>query len=510
MRSITRYGFRYGFGVAVGLAVQAACVSNFLDPNHCEALQGDETCREKYDDGRVFCSESTCAPDAFDGCVKERPAEDVCYAACGGEKTLDQDPECEGAAEGSSSSVSETQADSATEPTGGPTTAGSGSMSMSGSQTDSASSGTTASGCTSSLECADPAAPICDGTVCVPCSMDAECLDRDPSRPACTDEGACVACTPSNAQACEGMTPVCDGAVNECVGCRFHEECESGACELATGACFDGACVVQVDGDGPGDETTVSAAIADGCIVVVHAAAGGYPESVAIDGGITVAILAAPGESPTVLGEGANGLPGFDISGDATVYMQGLDVSGNDGGGVGILVDGASVWLDRTVVGANSGGGIALTGSADGHLRNCFVGGDVSDVAAVDATGSSVDILYTTIGGGFGGAAALRCSGTGTIDVRNSLLVARTDDPEIDCATDSLVTSATEAELGDMNTNWFTAGGFAAGDFHLSASAPAQLLTTAQWMTGDPATDIDGDLRPGVNATADVAGADVP
>jgi len=96
------------------------------------------------------------------------------------------------------------------------------------------------------------------------------------------------------------------------------------------------------------------------------------------------------------------------------------------------------------------------------------------------------------------------------VNVRNSLLLASTDDPEIDCMTDSLDNSVTEADVGELNTNWFVVGGYATGNFHLSGLAPAAIMTAAQWQQGDPPTDIDGELRPTEDGTADVAGADVP
>ncbi|MFO0634119.1 MAG: hypothetical protein U0168_14835 [Nannocystaceae bacterium] len=59
-----------------------------------------------------------------------------------------------------------------------------------------------------------------------------------------------------------------------------------------------------------------------------------------------------------------------------------------------------------------------------------------------------------------------------------------------------------------MNTNWFD--GFGAGDFSLNtANAPASILTAAQWQSGDPLVDIDGDARPNSDGAADVAGADI-
>jgi hypothetical protein len=83
--------------------------------------------------------------------------------------------------------------------------------------------------------------------------------------------------------------------------------------------------------------------------------------------------------------------------------------------------------------------------------------------------------------------------------------------PEIVCEDASITYSATETlfpgtgnvDLGNMVPSWFTS------DLHL-ATIPADVLTAAQWNTGDPTTDIDGELRPTVDATADVAGADIP
>jgi hypothetical protein len=62
--------------------------------------------------------------------------------------------------------------------------------------------------------------------------------------------------------------------------------------------------------------------------------------------------------------------------------------------------------------------------------------------------------------------------------------------------------------LGDVDVQWFD--GFLAGNLGLSMTAPATLATAATWMTGDPATDIEGHARPSVDGTPDYAGADVP
>src|SRR6185312_6784407 len=70
------------------------------------------------------------------------------------------------------------------------------------------------------------------------CSADADCGG---STPACQPSGACGVCSASNAQACQGTTPVCDVASATCRGCASNSDCGGGTpvCQ-PSGAC--GAC----------------------------------------------------------------------------------------------------------------------------------------------------------------------------------------------------------------------------------------------------------------------------
>ena len=335
--------------------------------------------------------------------------------------------------------------------------------------------------------------------------------------PLCVGE-ACVACTPENPLVCDEQLLLCDGTTNACVPCVAHDECGSGACELAVGTCFPPGTVVHVDDDGGQDFMTVAAAVmsvgagAHGVIVVHEIDDGtGYPSST-IDGGKVIALLAAPGEAPIV--QGTMGNPGLLVEGAGTIlYMDGLRVAGNTMG-LGLRVNGAFAWVDRSRIVQNSGGGVLAENEAELVLRNCFVGGDVSDVNALVVTGATADIVYTTAGGGFGAATALTCDLAATVTVRNSLFVARTDSDEISCAATiehsaaELDLGGTNASLGSMATTWFM--GYGTGDFHLVPAHPVAIDTAALWSTGDPLTDIDGDPRPTVDGTPDFAGADVP
>jgi hypothetical protein len=54
--------------------------------------------------------------------------------------------------------------------------------------------------------------------------------------------------------------------------------------------------------------------------------------------------------------------------------------------------------------------------------------------------------------------------------------------------------------------SWFA--GAASGNFHLSTGGKAAVTQTAQWATGDPTVDIDGDSRP--QSAAGYPGVDQP
>jgi hypothetical protein len=292
---------------------------------------------------------------------------------------------------------------------------------------------------------------------------------------------------------------------------------------MDTGACF-GDCVREVDGDGGAEFDTIGEAISEGCVVIVHELDGmaTYQESLELDG-VSVALLAADGEAPRLQGLGGN--PALSVIGGANVFVDGLTFSGS--GAAGVAVTGASVWLDRSRVVGNTGGGIELTSGAYGQVRNCFVGGNVNDVVALSVDGANADVLYSTlIAASFGSGAALRCAGNEAPTVRNSIVVMQGADDEIQCASADVTYSATESNtpgtgnvtLDDVMPGWFTN---LTGDFHLTGTAPIEIQSAAQWRTADPAadpprlandpaTDIDGDLRPTVDGTADVAGADIP
>jgi len=503
-----------GVAVAGSWSMAQGCRYREVDTTHCNYNEGDAYCAEKFPDGsHPFCETGfpgCVSPQRTFGCVADRPA-DECYGPCGGGSTLMEDGTClepmasSGESSGSGSSgATETGESTETGSTTGPLP------------------------CVGNEDCMDPAAPFCEPVSgeCVRCDGvgdgDAACAELDAGAPLCV-EGTCVQCTGEAAEACTGVTPVCDAETSTCVPCVEHAQCGEAACNLFTGACLPSAEEGDVVHVGAGEDfATIGEAVAsfdakaEGTIVV-HGGAS-YDESVTVDSGRTLAFLAAelgPMVEPPRWIRSAGTLPQLTVT-DGTVLMDGMQVSGNQSNvPPGVLVDGGRAWLDRSRIVNNSGGGIVAQTGAELTVRNCFVGGDVNDrfaVAINDATGR---LDYSTVGAGFGVAVALSCSKASTVEVRNSLVVSRGLEPEIQCDAAVIETSATEMDLGgtntalgDMDVAWF--GIYGTGDFHVVAGAPLSIGNAARWEDGDPATDIDGDERPLIDGAPDAAGADVP
>lgn len=498
--------------VGLGLGLSVGCLSFRPNPEHCSNQDGDAMCAALYGDERPFCSwgRGGCeSAPAEDGCIAARPT-DACYSPCGGQSRFEDDESCLDASSSDSSGE-----DGSTDTTEGSTA-------TTGSETSPLESSTGGMPCGGHDDCTDAAAPFCEPVTgeCISCAAtddpDGACVGLDPGAPLCV-EGACVQCTAENAAVCDEQRLLCDDATNTCVPCTGHDQCASGACELAVGQCFPAGDVLHVDGDGGADHSTVAAAIgavANGAhgVIVIHQQDSGvsYPGAT-IDGGKIIALLGAPGELAIIQGIGVN--PGLRVTGAGTsVYLEAVGISNSTG--TGMFVDGALAWADRSSIVRNDGGGIVAQNGAELTLRNAFIGGDVNDQSAIAIDGSSATILYTTVGAGFGSALALACGAGAVVDARNSLFVARTDSNEIQCNGATIEHCATEIDLGGTNTylgamltSWFV--GFNLGDFHLT-TAPVSIATTAQWETGDPPVDIDGDARPNTDGASDFAGADRP
>jgi hypothetical protein len=505
--------FILGSGLTLGVVAAQGCAIKGPDPLHCANNEGDVYCAEQFPDGsRPFCELGVGAcvsPSSELGCAAERPVVE-CYSPCGGRSTIDENGECVMEEESSGSS------------SGGTTET----EESSGSGSESSSSTTGPMPCVSDEECTNAGAPFC-GTAgeCGTCDgtddPDAACAGLDPAAPVCVD-GACVQCTTAAPEACIGKTPVCDDAANTCVPCNAHDQCGEAACNLYTGACLPADAVVHV---GPGQgflnltDAIASFAAGDEGTIIVHEPMASYDESVTVDGGRVLALLAAAdAAAPPGWVRTAGGAPQLAVTMGSTVLIDGLRMSGN-ADDVALSLDSSRAWVDRSRIVQNTGGGIVAQNAAELTLRNCFVGGSVNGVPALAVDGATATLAYATVIGGLGSLAeALSCTAGSTVAVSDSIVLLQSDMPAVSCARATFDHSASElalpgtdnANVGNFNdlSDWFT--DVATGNFSLTPTGAAVFADVALWSTGDPPTDIDGDPRPAVDGTPDYVGADVP
>ncbi len=498
---------RTNFVIAILPLLGAACevVSVRANLDHCTYNDGDRYCAD-LDPGRPFCTQGDdeCKLGGFTGCVADVTPQ--CHAPCGA-----------------------TPADQCMVGDSSGTDTDTGSESDSG--TDSGSSSTGPMPCVGNDDCPDTAAPFCEPVSgdCVACDgmddPDGSCATVDPAAPLCVG-GACVECTAEDPAVCDDQLLLCDDETNACAPCTEHAQCGSGACELDVGRCFPEDFVATVDGDGEADYMTVTAAV-DAVmdrsygVLVVHELDGGAPYTtpggLLVDGGKTIALLAAPDEAPIIQGTGGN--PGLRVEAAGTIlYMDGLRVRNGDA--EGLVADGAFAWADRSRIVQNSGGGVLAQGGAVLTLRNCFVGGSVDDADALAVDGATANVVYTTLGAGTFNARALVCTAPRGVVVRNSILVSRGGTPpdEIACSMASINNSATEGVVrgtanmdvggfpGASPQDWFV--DYAGGDLSLQNDGLTAFAGIAQWQDGDPVTDIHGDPR--LTDALGYAGADSP
>ncbi len=433
-----------------------------------------------------------------------------------------------------------------------------------GGSTDAGSTSTTGttggSQTTSALECqGGPAVssdcpserPFCDGAgVCVDCKGLASCSDVDPTLPVCEPtSGACVECTADDTSACAGNTPICDVSLKACAKCTAHEQCPSGACDLALGACFPEDAILWVDraaqpcGNGSQESPfcEIQEAVATlspnvPTLIRVKPGAMYYKTKIDVASGAVVAIFGDGGKA-TIDVASDSAL----VNDNARVYLNQLLFVGTAmNAGKGLVCLNADVWTDRVEFTSrksvtidavdcglrlrrsrlfqNSGGGLKLSGGTT-RVENSFItsnGTAFSTFAGIYMTNNAeLTAVYSTIidNNATMYADSLHCVNPGLITLRNSVIFGQSEPTSVNCAgaeaTHSVVDSMAIAGEGTQKFPTVQAAWFkdpASGDFHIKALAPFK--DVAKWTTGDPAIDFDGEARPAVDGTPDYAGAD--
>ncbi len=400
--------------------------------------------------------------------------------------------------------------------------------------------------------CTDPDAAYCDPSgTCVGCS-EITCSDVAASTPACdASSGQCVECTPDASELCGGTSPVCDPETLTCVGCSDHSQCDSGACEFETGACFASVLYVDRSASCAGGEGTLEAPfceIADAAAIVpsntptvirVEGSPNAYTKQVQVPSQRRVAIV-RDGDDDLVKLE----VQTFDslVVGVGTrVYLHNIQIT-KGGTTRGIVCSNAWLWMDRSQIFDRNGlaidavgctlrlrqthlydnrqGAVRLNGGQL-TLENSFVvsnGGAFSDISGlVLSNNADLDVLYSTIVNNDGEIVAdsLHCTNAGTVALRNAVLFGKSAGTSVSCPDATATTSVVDApslagegnlQFDSVDSKWFVSPG--SGNFGVVTEVPFK--STAVWRSGDPSVDYDGDPRPAVERATDYAGADRP
>ncbi|MCY1058599.1 hypothetical protein [Nannocystis sp. SCPEA4] len=393
-----------------------------------------------------------------------------------------------------------------------------------------------------------------------PCTEDdCECTSNSDCEPPLTcEKGQCVGCLDDSA--CSGG--VCDPVDHVCRKCREHSECSEGACELDDGVCFppglttrayvdpNEACAEQ-----PCTPDLPCCSIGEALVnnidseyLVVQLAPGTYQSVVNLpEDGRKVALL---GNLDTIftVDSGGNAVVQLGVGGaltkiDSELYVAGLVVSSGQGDSAFRCSSAATLWLDDVQILGYDGRAVAVT-DCDVTLRRSVlrwnttsIVADTNTVLALEnvmlahtGTGAALELggncdarlLYTTIADSSGHTfGLLACNDVTTLlTVRNSVVVSDLVGDTVDCfptsydVADSVVSTEQLGVNGDQLlvldpsavpsqfVNW--------ADTNLHVVPGGAFTDRAIWSSTHPRTDIDGDLRPTVDGTVDVAGADRP
>jgi hypothetical protein len=189
--------------------------------------------------------------------------------------------------------------------------------------------------CDDDEHCNTALEPVCDLGLhlCGECTENGQC---DRFGGVCGPEGNCVECTPAatplESGDCPGERPVCEvnGACREC---EDHRECDSGACDLATGACVAAAEIAYVDAAAAAANTTCTDTSKCNTITKGLQAGGGARRYVVIAGGNYIEDVTISGRTVTLIGYGAqlvaasNGVAAVSVGGaGGTVEVVGMEL----------------------------------------------------------------------------------------------------------------------------------------------------------------------------------------
>ena len=278
-------------------------------------------------------------------------------------------------------------------------------------------------GCTSSGQCEDNAAPECveDGS-CQACqdgaTGDAVCAERNAAFPYCIG-GGCVECLQEvallDADCSDENKPICEG--NACRGCQAHAECPSEACDLETGACILEQNIVHVAKGEVDDESCGT--IGDPCgsiqyaidervepprtTIMVRAVATVYDEAISVSGEAVFILGKEDGPLKVRIQPFTAVGPGLRADSGSTVKLDTLTIqdakhsaAGDNGHGI-ICSSASSVHLHNVAVSGSAGAGIfaGVDSNCTIALKTSLL--DLNKTKGLDITGGTVTIESSSL-----------------------------------------------------------------------------------------------------------------
>lgn len=525
------------------LCTLSSCIESpdiSINPNHCSAqaesleINSDQWCSNEHDSERQFCS--LCVSTS-NGCTNSPPPS-----------------ECQPA--GASPS--------------GTTTTSSGSSTSSETEASD-----TAQNCgedsLKSDECSniDPNTPICYGGNCVSCNNEI-CANLVEDKAICAPGGtSCVECTPWDESKCTNSSPFCDSRY-QCGGCTRHEQCDSGACDLASGTCMNPDNIWWVN-NSPDCASASSAGTQAAPYCTLDEALSAADNATGSGGSGAIMLLGegdpyehlnlsesnidmVPGKNIdfnlAIIGQYGNhrfqstATSGYVIETQPNVhlYLENISITDSERPGIRCLAsENSGLWLDDVVItriGSAAGSGATVfsngchttirhsriynNGKPGIHAQNgsslevtsSFLAGNTGANIQLNDSTTTFEISHSTIIAANAELETIQCEdSSGT--VQNSVLLDPTEnDP--DCSTTSLdepddFGNVTNSNIGiEMNPatleSLFSA--IEHGDLHLSDEGRMTFRDRATWTLGDSLYDIDGERRPGIDGGTTYPGAD--
>lgn len=271
--------------------------------------------------------------------------------------------------------------------------------------------------------------PFCDGNACIACSAKPAitCAMREPMLPVCdASKGDCVQClTSAN---CPAEIPVCTPE-RTCRKCQQHTECAASGVCLLNGRCAAQTDVIYVKAGncaGTGEKTnpfcrpqdaverlgsageTRRIVVLSGSLPTFQITTGfGSPvtffgqDMARVTGSSNPDVVRVSGNAVVELNDIALGLGdgqvGLRVANGAQVTARQLVVDGTPTSGVGIVVAGSTLTLDRAIVRNAGGGGIRTTDSAFAITNSVFDRNGTIGVDLGAAPGKTQSFSYNTV-----------------------------------------------------------------------------------------------------------------